>query len=150
MPKQTTWWNSFCSHDWINWMKKMTFDLWQWCFTLFISSRPCHFSSFEQCSVDVIFLWDFPACLFSYGEKKLYLSYCYYLINIINIKLLNFFSRTRTWMFGLAQGDKANLNNALHRQTRRGCWYYWLIKLDMRFDFYIKTMLFLQNGSLGI
>ena len=26
MPKQTTWPNSFCSQDWVNWMKNMTFE----------------------------------------------------------------------------------------------------------------------------
>ena len=53
------------------------------CFTLFISGGPCHLSCFTQCSETFI-----PS--FTYG-KKIYLSLCYYLINILGLTL---FSKT--------------------------------------------------------
>ena len=53
-----------------------------YCSTLFTCGGPCHLSSFKQCSIPYVFLWE-------------QLLYCY-LINIVIIKILSlsFFSKT--------------------------------------------------------
>ena len=52
-------WQTLHFHDWINWINKLTFkDNTISCgFIVFICGGPCHFSSFKQCSGDLISLW---------------------------------------------------------------------------------------------
>ena len=54
MPKQTMYTNSLCFHDWINWIYKLILkdNTVSYCFTLFTCGRPCHLSSFKQCSAE--------------------------------------------------------------------------------------------------
>ena len=92
IPKQTKQINSLCFHDLTNWINKLNLkdNRVSYCFNLFICGGPCHLSSFQQCSLDLIFLWE--QLVYSVMEKSLY----DFLINIVKIKILklNFFSKT--------------------------------------------------------
>ena len=45
-------------HDWISWINKLTLKdkTVSYCLTLLISGRPCHLSSINQCSWDILFI----------------------------------------------------------------------------------------------
>ena len=78
---------------WMNWINKLTIKdkAISYCFTLFISGRPCHLSSFKHCSGT---LFSSKNSLFIRWWKKIN-------INIVNMKILslNFYFKTTLCLF---------------------------------------------------